>query len=178
MGETAGCFRTARCHSPEGHTLPSHRRGNLKPQRISFHFLCNISLISWIPWWFENRTWSFVRNFTFCLHCVGSFAYFNLCIPPDITWNECVERRHGHWCHRISVGLILKWQSRLWLTFLPRAYIKNLAANLMCIRIGLIQPYIFFLNSGLWGYWHCGHSWPIVSDSGNSEDDCGEADGM
>jgi hypothetical protein len=31
---------------------------------------------------------------------------------------------------------------------------------------------------GLWGYWHCGHSWPIVPTSGDSEDDCGEADGM
>jgi hypothetical protein len=28
------------------------------------------------------------------------------------------------------------------------------------------------------GYWHCGHSWPIVPASGDSEDDCGEADGM
>jgi hypothetical protein len=32
--------------------------------------------------------------------------------------------------------------------------------------------------SALWGYWHCGHSWPIVPASGDSEDDCGEADGM
>jgi hypothetical protein len=31
---------------------------------------------------------------------------------------------------------------------------------------------------GLWGYWHCGHSWPIVPPSGDSEEDCGEADGM
>jgi hypothetical protein len=31
---------------------------------------------------------------------------------------------------------------------------------------------------GLWGYWHCGHSWPIVPTSGDSEDVCGEADGM
>jgi hypothetical protein len=31
---------------------------------------------------------------------------------------------------------------------------------------------------GLWGYWHCGHSWPIVLASDDSEDDCGEADGM
>jgi hypothetical protein len=31
---------------------------------------------------------------------------------------------------------------------------------------------------GLLGYWHCGHSWPIVPASGDSEDDCGEADGM
>jgi hypothetical protein len=31
----------------------------------------------------------------------------------------------------------------------------------------------------LLGYWHCGHSsWPVVPASGNSEDDCGEADGM
>jgi hypothetical protein len=35
-----------------------------------------------------------------------------------------------------------------------------------------------FLNSGLWGYWHCGHSWPIVPASGDSEGNCGEADGM
>jgi hypothetical protein len=36
---------------------------------------------------------------------------------------------------------------------------------------------IFFLF-GLWGYWPWGHSWPIVPASGDSEDDCGEADGM
>jgi hypothetical protein len=36
----------------------------------------------------------------------------------------------------------------------------------------------FFFIPGLWGYWHCGHSWPIVAASGDSEDDCGEADGM
>jgi hypothetical protein len=36
----------------------------------------------------------------------------------------------------------------------------------------------FFLNSGLLGYWHCGHSWLIVPASGDSEDGCGEADGM
>jgi hypothetical protein len=34
--------------------------------------------------------------------------------------------------------------------------------------------YLFF---GLWGYWHCGHSWPIAPASGDSEDDCGEVDG-
>jgi hypothetical protein len=28
------------------------------------------------------------------------------------------------------------------------------------------------------GYLHCGQSWPIVPASGDSEDDCGEADGM
>jgi hypothetical protein len=31
---------------------------------------------------------------------------------------------------------------------------------------------------GLRGYWHCVHSWTIVPASGDSEDDCGEADGM
>jgi hypothetical protein len=31
---------------------------------------------------------------------------------------------------------------------------------------------------GLRGYWHCGHTWPIVPASGDSEDDCGAADGM
>jgi hypothetical protein len=37
----------------------------------------------------------------------------------------------------------------------------------------------FFFLFDLLGYWHCGHSWPIVPASGDSEDDCGEeADGM
>jgi hypothetical protein len=38
--------------------------------------------------------------------------------------------------------------------------------------------FFYFLLFGLWGHWHCGHSWPIVPASGDSEDDCGEADGM
>jgi hypothetical protein len=38
--------------------------------------------------------------------------------------------------------------------------------------------FFFFIISGLWGYWHCGQSWPIVPASGDGEDDCGEADGM
>jgi hypothetical protein len=37
---------------------------------------------------------------------------------------------------------------------------------------------IFLLLFGLWGYWHCGHSWPIVPASDDSEGDYGEADGM
>jgi hypothetical protein len=28
-----------------------------------------------------------------------------------------------------------------------------------------------------WVSWYCGHSWPIVPASGDSEEDCGEADG-
>jgi hypothetical protein len=38
--------------------------------------------------------------------------------------------------------------------------------------------FIYFFNSGLRCYWQCGHSWSIVPASGDSEDDCGEADGM
>jgi hypothetical protein len=40
------------------------------------------------------------------------------------------------------------------------------------------QRLIIFFNSDLWGYWHCGHSWPIVPASRDSEDDCREADVM
>jgi hypothetical protein len=40
------------------------------------------------------------------------------------------------------------------------------------------QQLFFLLLFGLWGYSHCGHFWPIVPASGDSEDDCGEADGM
>jgi hypothetical protein len=41
-----------------------------------------------------------------------------------------------------------------------------------------ISQLLLFFLFGLCGYWHCGHSWPIVPASGDSEDDCGEADGM
>jgi hypothetical protein len=41
-----------------------------------------------------------------------------------------------------------------------------------------LSIFLLFLLFGLRGYWHCGHSWPIVPASGDSEDDCGEADGM
>jgi hypothetical protein len=44
------------------------------------------------------------------------------------------------------------------------------------VSMGVTQCVIFW--GGLWGYWHCGHSWPIVPASGDNEDDCGEADGM
>jgi hypothetical protein len=37
---------------------------------------------------------------------------------------------------------------------------------------------ILIFLCGLWGCLHCGHSLPIVPASGDSEDDCGEADGM
>jgi hypothetical protein len=41
-----------------------------------------------------------------------------------------------------------------------------------------IHYYYYLLFFGLWGYWHWGHSWPIVPASGDIEDDFGEADGM
>jgi hypothetical protein len=47
------------------------------------------------------------------------------------------------------------------------------AASQVCSPL-LVNYYLF----GLWGYWHCGHSWPIVPASVDSEDDCGEGDGM
>jgi hypothetical protein len=40
------------------------------------------------------------------------------------------------------------------------------------------NKYRYFLFIYLGNYWHCGHSWPIVPASGDSEDDCGEADEM
>jgi hypothetical protein len=42
----------------------------------------------------------------------------------------------------------------------------------------LNEPSTTHFFFGLWGYWHCGHSWPIVPASGDSEDDCGEAERM
>jgi hypothetical protein len=47
-----------------------------------------------------------------------------------------------------------------------------------CTNYEVFIMNFFLLLLGLWGYWHCGHSWPIVPASGDSEDDCGEADGM
>jgi hypothetical protein len=54
---------------------------------------------------------------------------------------------------------------------------RNLSGTLDEIAMLLNIWYLygeFFLNSGLWGYLHYGHSWPIVPALGDSEDDCGE----
>jgi hypothetical protein len=53
----------------------------------------------------------------------------------------------------------------------------NVKKNIKLPPFGIIINVIFLLF-GLWGYWHCDHSWPIVPASGESEDDCGEVDGM
>jgi hypothetical protein len=55
---------------------------------------------------------------------------------------------------------------------------KYLDINRDCVPITVAARSIFLLLIGLWGYWHFGHSWPIVPASGDNEDDCGEADGM
>jgi hypothetical protein len=44
------------------------------------------------------------------------------------------------------------------------------------LYVTLTEPSLF-VGGGVRGYWHCGHSWPTVPGSGDSEDDCGEADG-
>jgi hypothetical protein len=48
----------------------------------------------------------------------------------------------------------------------------------MACLIGRILGMSMYLCLTTNCYWHCGHSWPIVPASGDSEDDCGEADGM
>jgi hypothetical protein len=53
----------------------------------------------------------------------------------------------------------------------------RMSMMLPIIAYTFLHPF-FLINSGLWGYWHCGLFWPIVPASGDSEDDCGEADGM
>jgi hypothetical protein len=44
-------------------------------------------------------------------------------------------------------------------------------------KLDLQFYFLVLLLFGLWGYWHCGHSWPTVPASGDNEDDC-KADGM
>jgi hypothetical protein len=46
------------------------------------------------------------------------------------------------------------------------------------IFISFSYRYLLIYLFRLWGYWQYGHSWPIVPASGDSKDDCGEADGM
>jgi hypothetical protein len=69
----------------------------------------------------------------------------------------------------------------------PDGYTRHVDSgeNLTFIQIGwgargsvVVKALFFLLLFGLWGYWHCGHSWPIVPASGDGEDDCGEADEM
>jgi hypothetical protein len=45
-------------------------------------------------------------------------------------------------------------------------------------RGGKPATIFLLLLFGVWVYWHCGRAWAIMPASGDSEDDCGEADGM
>jgi hypothetical protein len=63
-------------------------------------------------------------------------------------------------------------------TAVHRLSIKRSQTAVHWIRFATPDENNIFFLFGLWGYWHCGHSWPIVPASGDSEDDCGEADGM
>jgi hypothetical protein len=56
-----------------------------------------------------------------------------------------------------------------------RAGLRDHHAVYLCIPTQILFVCLFVCKEG---YWHCGHSWPIVPASGDSEDDCGEADGM
>jgi hypothetical protein len=46
---------------------------------------------------------------------------------------------------------------------------QTLTVILLSMRIRNTSSRAFFLF-GLWGYWHCGHSWPMVPASGNSDE--------
>jgi hypothetical protein len=71
------------------------------------------------------------------------------------------------------------WDTRFIATFLCVIYMKwTHDVDDMSVWLNVHISHLFFLNSALWGYCHCGHFWPIVPASGDSEDDCGEADGM
>jgi hypothetical protein len=63
--------------------------------------------------------------------------------------------------------------SHEWLTI----HVDGISIGEFVYRSLIYTTIIIILLFGLWGYWHCGHSWPIVPASGDSEDDYGEADG-
>jgi hypothetical protein len=67
----------------------------------------------------------------------------------------------------------VQWHKSVFVNLIPyvvpnQKYVMNMGP--------ILNGYYYYLV--LWGYWHCGHSWPIVLASGDSEDGCGEADGM
>jgi hypothetical protein len=53
-----------------------------------------------------------------------------------------------------------------------RSFPEDIAAASVTLKIN------FFLIFLRWDFRYCGHYWPIVPASGDSEDDCGEADGL
>jgi hypothetical protein len=61
-------------------------------------------------------------------------------------------------------------EEELWLRESRETAVRRVGG---CCEMASSLGVIFFLF-GLWDYWHCGHSWPIVPASGDSEDDCGE----
>jgi hypothetical protein len=65
-----------------------------------------------------------------------------------------------------------KWKQWGYSSFIITILI--IMSSFQCVR----ELFFLFYWFGLWNYWHCGHSWPIVPALGDDEDDCGDADGM
>jgi hypothetical protein len=120
------------------------------------------------------------------------FSTFSLSVPPSVTWSLqlCLQGLKSY----VRLGLLQV--TVLFLvqgTILAQVFssIVSGKTQLMYYKIAydpgetwtfsvfiLLLTADCFFNSGLWGYWHCGHSWPIVPALGDNEDDCGEVDGM
>jgi hypothetical protein len=96
----------------------------------------------------------------------GTFHYVYICTTFTLPY------------YTEDVGIVFFWNVSKYLpdfmTSHPRRqyYLRQLISRLL-ERRHLSFP--FFVC--VWGYWHCGQSWPIAPASGDSENDCGEADG-
>jgi hypothetical protein len=143
------------------------------------------------PQWSWNLTvpaWHVLRSCTF--HCKNFGDSF---IPPttiDALYAVCTSNLFPCACAVLLSGPLpvngsnclhchtkLLGNSSLHDTSVCQAQNYNLTLIQLASGLRLLQD-LFLLLFGLWGYWHCGHSWPIVPASGDSVDDCGEADGM
>jgi hypothetical protein len=94
-----------------------------------------------------------------------------------LMFDASARTRHGTSWNCLFVPGILLWQLQVPTLTIPSGLTSSLLIpqlsftptsmpHHLCMVHTVTDVTIFFLLFGLWDYWHCGHSWPIVPSLG------------
>jgi hypothetical protein len=107
----------------------------------------------------------------FCIYIHSYVTYIYSCIIKKGAYTLRITLNHI-WILLSADGHV---QYQTWILTICNCYCCSITYNIT-YYLWPLGGFFFFVC--LWGYWYCGHFWPIVPASGESEDDCREAEGM
>jgi hypothetical protein len=113
-------------------------------------------------------------------HSVGSCSAVISPMPRHQTASDWLQCR-ACWvlCSRVPTA---SYEALCFMMHIPEQIGATVISLTSVLGRNWFESQLYWVGSlflfGLWGYCHCGHSWPIVPASDDSENDCGEADWM